>query len=343
MSDERERWDELLLDLHLDQLSAREAERLRERMAESDELAARSRALAALLGYLDDAPRPEPPHDLAERVLHYIDERTAVRPLSDAAAFTEALPAGDRPTVLERTWAWRDVLASAACVALFLLLVVPGYRKARSVSARYQCLNHVRQIGDGMVQYAGANSGFLPSAGHVPGGSWLPEASDGRQPAQNTRHVFKLIREGQIRNMRVFLCPADKLARPMEEELASLQDFPSRRNNSYSFIFMNVPQGLRLEQMQGGPQRRMVLVADRNPHFPSAPGVQQGARALVTGNSPLHEAGAGQNAIYVDGSGGWFTSPRIGVDQDDIYRVGDLSRYQGTEAPRYDTDTFLPP
>jgi len=332
MAEDRERWDEMLLDLHLGRLNTRQAERLRARLAESPELAARSRALGAVLRALDADAAPEPPCDLAERVLDYVEQRTAVVPMSAASP--------DRPAVSRGTWAWRDVLAAAACVVLFFTVFVPGYWKARQVSARYRCLSHIRQISDGMMQYAAANSGFLPYAGYVPGGSWLPGSAT--HPASNTRHVFRLVRQGHVPNVRIFLCPADKLGRPMHaENLASLDDFPSRLNNSYSFIFMNMPRGLHLEQMQAGPQRRMVLVADRNPRFPPVPGAAP--TVPPTGNSPIHEGGAGQNAIYVDGSGGWFTSPRIGVDEDDIYRVGDLEHYEGTEAPRSDTDTFLPP
>jgi len=345
MADARDHWDEMLLDLHMGQLSDEQADAIRRQLDASPELAAQSRALATILGHLDADNPPEPPTDLSERVCDYIERHTAVVRFIDAQRATRSSEVVERNTVWERLWAWRDHVAAAACIALFLVFAMPGYWANRRMSARQQCLSNVRQIADGMTRYAAANNGFLPSAGYVPGGAWLPDSAGTTQPAPNSRHVFRLLKDGQIRNVRIFVCPADRFGRPMPDDanVASLQDFPSPRNNSYSLIFMNVPEGLRLEQMQQGSQRRMVLVADRNPHFPIAPPAGRRFPVPPPGNSPLHESGAGQNAIYVDGSGGWFTTPFIGVNRDDIYRIGEQDDYQGTETPRYDTDTFLPP
>jgi len=341
MSEQFESNDALLLDYHLGQLDGRQREALERALARSDELAAKSRTLGELLAHLDRDEVPAPPVDLADRVLADVGRRTAAIPF-ETADTEPVLQDGQRTRVGGSWFGWRDVLAVAACVALFFMVAVPGFFKARNISARNLCLDNLRQISSGMTGYAAANAGFLPYAGYVPGGSWLPGEEDENRRASNTRHVFKLVSQGHVRKIRVFVCPADKQGRPMTADAAQQgQDFTDRRNNSYSFIFMNVPQGLRLEDMQQGPQRRMVLVADRNPHFPT-----DGMRQPVvppTGNSATHEKGAGQNAIYVDGSGGWFTNPRIGVDADDIYRVGNLDRYQGTEKPNFDTDTFLPP
>ena len=349
MADEHERWDAMLLDLHLGQLSESQAEALRQRIDTSPELARQSHALASMLSNLDAGRIPDPPADLSDRVCDFIERHTTVTRFIDARPAerpTEAI--ADRVTVLERLWAWRDRVAAAACIALFMILMMPGYWTNQRVSARRQCLMNVRQIADGMALYAAANQGFLPSAGYVPGGSWLPDADGQAAEAPNSRHAFQLMKDGHIRNVRVFVCPADRLGRPMlsEADLATLRDFPDRENNSYSFIFMNVPRGLRLEQLQQlqqGTQQGMVIVADRNPHFPGTRVGGAGFPVPPTGNSPFHESGAGQNAIFADGSGGWFTTPNIGVNGDDIYRLGDLDHYEGTETPRHETDTFLPP
>jgi hypothetical protein len=128
----------------------------------------------------------------------------------------------------------------------------------------------------------------------------------------------------------------------LADDYRQFTDFAERANNSYSFLFMNWPKGLRLEDMRKGVSRGMVLVADRNPHFAGTPGAVKRALAYRLSNSLQHEDGAGQNAIHVSGSGGWFTSPKIGVDHDDIYKVGGVEQYQGTERPVSETDTFLP-
>ena len=45
--------------------------------------------------------------------------------------------------------------------------------------------------------------------------------------------------------------------------------------------------------------------------------------------------------LYVEGHSGWYTEPTIGVAGDNIYRAGQLVRYQGNEQPVSVTDTFL--
>ena len=227
----------------------------------------------------------------------------------------------------------------AACIALFFGVAVPGFRKVRTVSTRQQCLANLGQISAGMFTYGQDNAGYYPYAGYVPGGSWLP-GQQGPQ-ASNTRHVFKLVRQGYLPNVRVFICPAAPNGQPMnQEDIQKFMDFAQRQNNSYSTLFMNLPQGRRFEDMQQVGRRRIVLIADRNPHFPESAGTHPAAEGID--NSPLHEGGAGQNAIYVDGSGGWFTTPAIGVNGDNIYRLGQKVRYTGHEAPDSETDTFLP-
>ena len=128
----------------------------------------------------------------------------------------------------------------------------------------------------------------------------------------------------------------------LAENYRQFSDFAEPANNSYSFLFMNLRQAPRLSSMQTTGRRQMVLVADRNPLFDSR-GTHRITLNRRTLNSITHENGAGQNAIYIHGAGGWFTSPTIGVDRDNIYQAGNLVRYQGTEEPNSPTDTLLVP
>ncbi|MBP7935199.1 MAG: hypothetical protein KA354_11180 [Phycisphaerae bacterium] len=343
MVDQQDFSDSTLLDWHLGYLEGDEADRLQAALQSSPELAARSRALGDLLALLDRSAAPRPPVGLADKVLAFIDHQTKVLPF--AGAETPASMSTDGHTVGSRFSAsWRDVLAVAACIALFVAVAVPGYRKAQDASRRYACFGNLKTICTAGLQYAQANNGYLPYADYVPGAVWSPAAAaPGAPVARNSRHIFRLARGEYLPTMRVFLCPVFRESRPMPMEIArQSQDFADPANVTYSFLFMNLPSGLRVEEARKR-SRGLVLAADHSPLRPTASSLT-GPLADPGGNSPCHEAGAGQNAVYADGGGGFFTDRRIGVDCDDIYGVGSgPGVYLGTEVPVSDTDSFLPP
>ena len=340
MANEQDFNDSTLLDWHLGYLEGDEADRLQAALRSSPELAARSRALRDLLTLLDRSPAPRPPADLSDKVLAFIDDQNKVLPF-DNADTADTVSTGREVSGNWFNGTWRDLLAVAACIALFVAVAVPGYYKAQGASHRYACLGNLKSISTAGFQYADANEGYLPFAKYVPNAAWSPAAAaQGIPVAANSRHMFRLTRGEYLPNMRVFLCPVFRDGRPMTKEIArQSEDFPEPANVSYSFPFMNLPKGLRLDQTRKGP-RGMVLAADHSPLRP-VPSSSDGPLADPGGNSPLHEAGAGQNAVYTDGSGGWFKNRRIGVDNDDIYGVGNSQGvYRGTEVPVSDTDSF---
>lgn len=343
MANEQDFNESKLLDWHLGYLEGDEADRLQAVLRSSPELAARSRALRDLLTLLDRSPVPRTPAGLADKVLEFIDDQTKVISMAGAG---DADPMDTRGETVGGWFSgsWRDVLAVAACIALFVAVAVPGYFKAQDASRRYACFDNLKTISTAGIQYAQANGGYLPYANFVPGAAWSSAAAtQGIPVASNSRHIFRLSKGEYLPTMRVFLCPVSREGRPMAKEAARQRDdFAEPANVSYSFWFMNLPQGLQVEQTRKGP-RGMVLAADHSPLRP-APSSGAGPLADPGGNSPFHEAGAGQNAVYTDGSGGWFKNRRIGVDSDDIYGVGNgQGSYRGTEVPVSDTDSFLPP
>lgn len=339
MVDRSESIESLLLDWHLGQLDAEQRIQVEEALAQSPELAQQSQKLQALLHVLDADEEPVAPPDLTQTVMARIQERANVIPFPQAAAAHSAPQVAARGPSL----ALRDVIAVAACIALFVGIAVPGYFKAHNLSLRQRCQDNLRQVSNATTSYGQSNAGFLPYANYIKGGTWLPGQNRNVPRASNTRHMFNLVSQGYVPNVRVFVCPASKDGRPMlADDYTPFTDFAEPANNSYSFLFMNWPQGRRLMDLRNGPGQSMVLTADRNPHFSKAPGTTKRATDPRLSNSLLHEGGAGQNAIRVDGSGGWFTSPDIGVNHDDIYRAGSVRQYQGTEQPVSETDTFLP-
>ena len=331
--------ESMLLDLHLNRLDADQARQVEEALAASPDLAAKSKGLRELLGLLDAVEVPEPSADLADSVMARIDEQMQPIPFEAMSP----VPADEvRKVSGSHVLSLRELIAIAACITLFVGIFVPGYQKAQNIARRTMCRTGVQAISVGYSAYAQQNNGFLPYFGYMPNASWLRTPTPNVPRYSNTKTVFVLLKQGLIPkdDPRVFICPAMPNTRPMiARDYKRFDDFAEPANVSYSSILMNVPNGRRVEKMD--PQ--MVIAADANFLFDARGGKHRISPYDETSNSLTHEDGAGQNAVYVSGSGGWFTKPTIGVNRDNIYRAERLSHYTGVERPLSDTDTLLVP
>lgn len=334
-----------LLDLHLRRLDERQAAGLEDAVAHSPELAGQSRALRDLLGVLDRYEAPEPPEDLVDAVLARVNE--AARGGPAAIPFpgpAQTLPSGSTHDLSSSpVLSLRELIAIAACITLFIGVFVPGYYKARSAANRNQCRRHIATLYGGMSSYAAANQGHLPYAGYVPGGSWLFTRQASVPRASNTRHMFLLLR-GKYVTDRDFLCPASPEARPMlADDYREFTDFTDPSNNSYSFIYMNLPAPVRMENHQTPSSGQIAYAGDRNPLFDTRSASRISPFNDRSFNSPAHDNGAGQNVLSANGQTFWADNPRVGVDKDNIYCSGERTCYEGTEQPSFPTDSFIVP
>lgn len=340
--DNTESFGFLLLDLHLKRLDPQQAEVVENAVAHSPELAAQSQGLREVLGLLDRYDAPEAPADLADSVIARVTERTATIPFPQPApALHEA---GAHELSANPVLSLRELIAIAACITLFIGIFVPGYYKARNMAARNLCAANMARIGSATAMYAEANMGLLPHAGFVQDGFWLPVRVANVRRASNTRHLFLLMRDRYVADPRDFICPSSPDGRPMiADDYAGFHDFVEPANNSYSHVFMNRPKPVRPEALPGGQAARLVLAGDRNPLFDGRTSYRLNPYDEGSFNSPTHENGAGQNVLFVGGDVGWFNNPLAGVDRDNIYRSGQTIRYNGTEGPSCETDSFLVP
>lgn len=334
-----------LLDLHLNRLEAGQALDVEEAIAASPELARQSRALRSVLAMLDKCDTPEPPADLVDSILTTVENHPRVIRFPQPATTASAALRNGQDVAVTPVLSLREVVAIAACITLFIGVFVPGYFKAQNIARRNLCRNNIQQLYAGMLGYTNANDGYMPYTGYVANASWLPTRVPNVPRVSPTRPLFLLVREGYVKDTRSFICPSSTHSRPMltdSENLKDFTDFAEPVNNSYSSLYMNLPAGRRLENMEKG----MVVIADRNPLFDGRaslhvnPFDNRDALGKVV-NSVSHEEQRGQNVIYVGGNGGWYTNSNIGVDDDNIFQAGDLLRYQGTERPASATDTFL--
>jgi hypothetical protein len=342
MTDGTERVEFLLLDLHLQQLDPEQARHVQDAISTFPDIAEKNNRLGDVLGLLDRCEPPVPRSGLAERVLERVEAQTAIFPFEKAAS---AIPAGSAHDLSgSPVLSLRELIAIAACVTLFVGIFVPGYYKAQSIALRNRCLDNLRQVWGGASEFAEANQGYLAHAGFVPGGSWLPTRVPNVQRASNTAYMYKLVKGGFVRDTLVFICPAVPNARPMRaDSFAEFNDFAEPANNTYSYMYMNVPRPVRLEDLEARSAGGMVLAGDRNPLFDGHWGSQFSPYDENSCNSAVHENGAGQNVVYVNGRAAWFTQPTIGVDRDNIYRAGKQLHYLGNESPVSSTDTLLVP
>ena len=334
-----------LLDLHFRQLDPDEGAEVEAAIADSPELAAKSRAIRDLCTLLDTVSVPEPPADLAQSVMTAVEEQAAPLPFREPAS---AVPAGTTHDLSAiPVLSLRELVAIAACITLFVGIFVPGYFKARNFAQRNYCLEHLRKMGTGMATYAEDHNGYLAQAGFVPGGSWLRTTTPGVPRVSNTRPLYLLRRYNYVTEARVFICPATARkrkgnVRPMiVDDYTKFNDFVEPANVTYSPIFMNLPKGRQLEKMP----LRMVLVADRNPLFDEqAPHVMSPYDESFA-NSRAHDDdnGAGQCVLFADGKTLWATKPTVGVAGDNIYLAGERWLYEGIERPLFETDTFCVP
>jgi hypothetical protein len=223
----------------------------------------------------------------------------------------------------------------AAAIALFLGIFVPGYRTARHSAQQAMCANHMRTIGEGYAQYAATYGNSLPYVRGVRSGeTWLPTSETGARRFRNSPNAWVLVSTNRVPG-KAFICPERPQDVPLESEPPEgLNDFPDPRNNS--FATMAVTENWT--QRNFDPQ--MPLAADMNPlvddaHEPSAVGAPPE-------NSRSHR-GRGQNVLRGDLSVRWAVTPRVGLDNDDIYRLIGIEKYTGQEWPRLRSDAFLIP
>jgi hypothetical protein len=329
-----------LIDLHLGRLPAEEADSLRAAMNASPELHAQSEGCRRLLSALDAYEAPTTPSRLVDAILNRIAESEALIPFPSVDSAEEALPNGvERTLAGSAVLSLRELITIAACIVLFVGIFVPGYYKAQAISKRNLCAENMSQIYAGLGAYAQANSGYLPNAGAIPGGSWLPVRIPGVLRASNTRHIYLLLKDGYVNNARIFLCPGRGDGVPMlMDNYRKATDFAEPASNcNYSIQNGNVEDPTPLEQLQS----HMAYVADANPNFSGQ--VTRNLNPFGPDNSNAHDINGGQNVLYVNGRVAWVTKPTVGVNGDHIYRAGTLTHYIGTELPRSKTDSFLVP
>lgn len=321
-----------LLGYHLGILEEESVSRVKAAFGNTAELEAVMVRVQRQLAPLD-ADVFETPSDLTQRILRRIEQGPA--PLSfpkvAAGSAVEIAQGGRGGSFL----AMRELIGLAAAIVLFVGIFVPGYRTARDAAQKVACANNMRTIAGGYANYNETYGGHLPFAGVSPGTPWCATDDGFQSTANNSSHAYLLVQRKYV-PASAFFCPAREGDFAMTaQNFDEYTNFLDVRNNSYATNLMTSPW------KKGVLQSNMPLVGDMSPL------VDEDRRLIQDGpppaNSTSHGRLGGQSVMRLDGSVGFYQSPKVGVEQDDIYRLQNVNDYKGTETPKSTGDTFLVP
>lgn len=321
--------EESLLDWHLDRLGDEDRAWIEEELRRDNQLRARSDRLGKVLQPLDAWRVAHAPPQLADNVLAHLERSKR------AGDGPQPLPADDAGRWRFPLPRLRNLVAVAACIVFLLGVSVFGLSELRDRSQRTLCRTHLASIFGGITTYQQDFAGSLPFAGFRPGARWLPTAAPGRSYASNSRHIYLLVKGSYGPLPKDFICAAVRAQRPMQvKDCSTYDDFAATCNISYASLNLAGPKpNLR-------PEARLAYVGDANPLF-----VNARFNASVDpdkANSPAHRR-RGQNVLTLDGSARWMVRPVYGPSRDNLWLIGNIRQYKGTEAPVRDDDVQLVP
>jgi hypothetical protein len=196
------------------------------------------------------------------------------------------------------------------------------------------CASNLGAIFAGAGSYQQSFGDSLPYAGNIAAASWLPNCEGAAPYASNSRHPFLLVKL-KLAKPKDFLCPGGHDGEAMPDEtIDSRADFASARNVSYdSLNLAGTSPNVR-------PPLALAYMSDANPLFVGAR-FNEAVDPMKT-NSPAHR-GRGQTVLRLDGSVQFTKTPVYASNGDNLWTIGDVRRYRGTEAPTRPDDAFLVP
>ena len=330
-------FDPRLLDLHLGRLSPEERAEV-ERLIQIDpNLASQNEALSVMFASLNRVREnvPQAPVDLAQKISTRVATlgsapRVVNRPRRRATEPTEFAESGIIPIR-----SFRDIAAVAAMIVLAIGIGVPSMLNMRQRAQRTMCTENLASIGRGLQSYAMANQASLPFAGWTDNSTWRPSDDPNLKVWPNRRHVYPLVRTGQVPT-QVFICPSTRgLAMP-QDKVRVYDDFLESRNVSYAYQNM---AGVR-PSLRDNPD--LPILADDNPLFDNGWPLFDKLRLSNPAETNSHaHGGLGQNILTIRGNVRWITTPNAGVNNDNIWTLENVSEYTGQEGPRSSQDAHL--
>lgn len=216
-----------------------------------------------------------------------------------------------------------ELLVVIAILGLLIGILMPALGRAKELSYRSVCTNHLKELTKGCISYAtDSRDQGGDTARCLPVVSPAPTASNWYDSSKGNRACLWLLVSGGYVSTDIFICPAATTYKPAAKSDTKL----AWNNCSYSFISMVDPTGTNRPAISlASPSflGNLVLAADLNPRFkPDA------ANAEVTNtfadsnnngwgtsnpnkNSLIHGRGEGQNIARADTSVSWSTTSTV--------------------------------
>jgi len=350
MSDLSQEEKEIILDFYFRCGEEHDLNRAQNLIADNTQAAKFYAGLKEILSRLDNIEYEPCPDNLVELTVAKLESaasesRTKLQKLLEK----EQKKTFEYKITTARQHHWTNILEVAAVAAALFIITGLGFpllSNIRQKSFQTTCQAKLRNIGDGLASYANDNKDLLPSVAMTAGSPWWKVGQQGEENHSNTRHLWLLVKDNYVEPDK-FICPGHKNAMPaiINSTLTTqYQDFPSRKNLSYSFR-------TNCHQVQKNAHKALIIMADRNPIFANISQdsdhykLDQFTKILLSEElkkmmSPNHNT-KGQNILHCDGSVK-FIPDRI-VNGDDIYTIEGVDQYSGCEVPHDDNDIFLAP
>lgn len=275
-----------------------------------------------------------------------------------------------------------ELLVVVAIISLLVTILVPTLTRARDLARRATCAANLSAVGKAVSIYmtGDAPAGRGPSVGNNTNARWDAigaKRTEAYNPANSTaqcpsRDWWMLVVQNMVQSA-AFLCTAvpgvmsptgvNADGTPWEDFKADLSTdaMPKPRGLTYSLQLQRKGPGYKYA-IGAADSSSLVIAADRSPiataweAFDGGGKVKTPDSALKTLNSASHgqEQGvnAGQNVLCKDASAKWASTPRAGVDGDNIWTasLNDTAQpdgadvtYDATQFPYNRNDTLLAP
>src|SRR4051812_34926920 len=138
-----------------------------------------------------------------------------------------------------------ELLVVIGIIALLISILMPALSAAKERANRVKCASNLRQIGQGLLLYAGDNRGVYPRAPTNSGAGFTcftgaiatdPFGTGGPTANDVTAALFLLVRNADI-NPEVFTCPSSNQEKDTLNNKPANQrsNFTSEKNLSYSY------------------------------------------------------------------------------------------------------------